>query len=95
MSLVAAADLPAGQVSGVTPLPAVASARRRLVALGEDKVRVMQQPEARGFRGSGSLLAGNPTVDRGRGRTCGRVRGIQTGVSMQGTGVLRRRGGWL
>src|SRR6266496_3495428 len=25
------ADLPAGQVSGVTPLPAVASARRRLV----------------------------------------------------------------
>lgn len=65
------------------------------VALGQDQVGVVQQPEARGFRGSGSLLAGNPDVDRDRGKSGGRVRGIRAGISMQGTGVVRRRGGRL
>jgi hypothetical protein len=40
-------------------------------------VGVVQQPEARRFRGSGSLLAGNPNVDRDHGKTGGRVRGIR------------------
>jgi hypothetical protein len=51
------------------------------VSFQADDLGVVDETEARGFRGSGSLIAANPTVDRDCGGSGGWVRGSERSVS--------------